>query len=175
MFMTKAQVVNPKLGSFSVTVPLLSGKSGSTTNAIICANPGIKPQYRKGDTVLVGFEDNDFGKPVVVGALYNDASSVQNASAIFNELECTGATVLSSDTTIGDIKYSEIQCLKGMSSSIKDSIDNIEKYISSQDNTVLEGIKKMVLSSDMYGDKNKMDKIKDPVVGQLFFIIGGAD
>ena len=38
----------------------------------ICAVPGGKYNYSVGDIVFVTFEDNDLGRPVILGQLYAD-------------------------------------------------------------------------------------------------------
>lgn len=40
-----------------------------TMEASIMCIPGLSIEYREGDIVIVGFEDNDLGKPIVLGFL----------------------------------------------------------------------------------------------------------
>ena len=58
-------------------IPILDGAAeskGSTPKtelnwaSVVCI-PGLDVEYRVGDVVIVGFEDNDLGKPIVLGYL----------------------------------------------------------------------------------------------------------
>ena len=78
---------------FKVRIPVLNkieGVVGATPFnelPIALANcpPGINPNYSVGDVVFVGFEDNQYSQPVILGNLYNESyanrsSSVQSDS-----------------------------------------------------------------------------------------------
>ncbi len=40
------------------------------SSAIVCSTPGTKLSYAEGDIVLVGFENGELNKPIILGALY---------------------------------------------------------------------------------------------------------
>ena len=47
----------------------------SLSSAIVCAVPGTKIAFMENDIVLVGFENNELTKPVILGLLYRENSS----------------------------------------------------------------------------------------------------
>lgn len=80
------------------------------STGIICSMPGTNVIYSKGDVVLVGFENDEIGKPVILGLLYteqNTESSVQvlGVDETLNNVEET-LTELTDKTYYTHIKYS---------------------------------------------------------------------
>ena len=174
MFVTKATVQSVSGDMCSVSIPLLSGQSNSNFQASICSDPGVKPNLKKGDLVIVAFEDNDYGKPMVIGRLFNNSSKAL-ASGDFKNLIVTDDTKLSTSTTIGEVTYDNLKGLKGYTGTLTTDLADLKKKVDSNNPSSIDGLKKLVLSSDIYGDSAKMEKIKSPVAGQVFFLIGGAD
>ena len=78
---TKATVLYaiPGTNKFKVRIPLFDGIDGGITStpdrlladATLCTLPNIDNVVRPGDVVFVAFEENDMGKPVILGQLYN--------------------------------------------------------------------------------------------------------
>lgn len=69
--------IDYKNNKIKVRIPILDGiadSKGSTPKtelnwaSVVCI-PGLDIEYRVGDVVIVGFEDNDLGKPIVLGYL----------------------------------------------------------------------------------------------------------
>lgn len=52
------------------------------TVASVCGIPNSKIMYKRGDTVIVGFEDNDMGKPIILGALLTAEIENNNTTKI---------------------------------------------------------------------------------------------
>lgn len=64
------------------------------STGIICSIPGTTVKYSVNDVVLVGFENNELGKPVVLGLLYTNKESdstinVPQVSKALSEVEST--------------------------------------------------------------------------------------
>ena len=64
------------------------------STGIICSIPGTNVKYSVNDVVLVGFENNELGKPVVLGLLYTNKESdstinVPQVSKALSEVEST--------------------------------------------------------------------------------------
>lgn len=87
----KAQVVE-LVGSnlFRVRIPTLNGKEGDTTStpnedlplATLCTLPNISNVVNAGDIVFVEFEENDYGRPVILGQLYRPQASTNNNTCV---------------------------------------------------------------------------------------------
>lgn len=76
--------------------------------AIVCI-PGLEIEYKVGDIVVVGFEDNDLGSPIVLG--YLKLSNTKLESRLygeFKEVQVTDSLVAPTNTLIGKTPYSEI-------------------------------------------------------------------
>ena len=112
--------------------------STSTENlkdAIICTLPYCSNSLNVGDIVLVGFEDNDYGTPIILGHLYKDfpLTTVNNVTGNpdtktslnldLNNLNVGGSVKLSSNISIGNIGYDDLMLLKQLPS----IIDKINK------------------------------------------------
>lgn len=48
------------------------------SSAIVCAVPGTKVAYAEGDVVLIGFENNELNKPIILGLLYRENSGKED-------------------------------------------------------------------------------------------------
>ena len=95
---------------YVVRIPIFNGKDGAPgatpgnelKSAIASTVPGIKGTLNVGDAVFVGFEENDYGKPVILGNLIGSDSFVNiNASAI----AVKDSAILPDNTKIGSIDY----------------------------------------------------------------------
>lgn len=70
------------------------------SSAIVCAVPGTKVAFMENDIVLVGFENNELTKPVILGLLYRENSSQADQ---FNSI--AAQTLLSSlEKTLNEIQ-----------------------------------------------------------------------
>lgn len=95
------------------------------SDATICCQPNSKYQVSVGDVVFVGFEDNDISKPIILGQLYRDVDSNTFMSLVLSGLETKSTTTLSKDTTIGEVKSSEIECLKNVKTNIQQQLNEL--------------------------------------------------
>ena len=99
------------------------------SEATICSLPNAKNIVAKGDIVFIGFEDNDLGKPVILGHLFKQSGSKANIDIAARMLSSTSTTKLSADTYIGDVTPNAIKSLKGATSNIQEQINNIVNNI----------------------------------------------
>lgn len=85
-------------------------KNSDLSTAIICTLPGSTISYDIGDVVLVGFENDELSKPVVLGTLYRktDASSTSLFPHIDDALSSIkdSLDIINSSNTYTHIKYS---------------------------------------------------------------------
>ena len=97
--------------------------------ATICCPPGHVPNYRVGDIVFVSYERGNIAMPVVLGLISGAnshyTSSDINADSLNININCN----LPKDTSIGDIKASELQNLSGARNNIQRQIDLIVEKI----------------------------------------------
>jgi hypothetical protein len=106
------------------------GEPDLSTSQIARINsvPGFVPNFKKGDSVFVCIEDNDLGKPIVMGKLLTnncDINSVGISNAKLSSLIVVGSTTLGSDTHIGEVSSEHIKCLSGATSNIQKNLDSI--------------------------------------------------
>lgn len=87
--------------------------SASIMYATLMYNPGCENGYKVGDVVYVSFENNQMGKPVILGKLYlNKANESSNSSYIVGDnLSIVKTATLPLSTTIGSIKGEELEKL----------------------------------------------------------------
>lgn len=130
---TKA-IVESVLSPYSakVRIPMYDGiestknsvKSTDLSNATICTFSSSVGTISEGDIVFVSFEDDDIGKPVILGLLCKEDNNASGTLSI-NDLNVNGRTNLSSDTTIGNITSAELSCLVGVKQNIQMQINSI--------------------------------------------------
>ena len=78
-----------------VRMPIINGKQdekGSTADAdlswaAIMSIPGLDVQYREGDVVIVGFEDNDLDYPLVLGHLKVRGNIVNQGARVSGDMQ----------------------------------------------------------------------------------------
>lgn len=112
-----------KSSKAQVHIPLLDGITNNNSNAhwaSIIYTPGLDINYKIGDVVEVGFEDNDVGKPIIIGflKLVGDVSSTESRLyGNFNELNVANQFNAPTNTIIGKTDYQKL-------------FDSVEAYIS---------------------------------------------
>lgn len=100
-----------------VRIPILDGiesDQNETPNSelnwasVLCI-PGLENQYKEGDVVIVGFEDNDLGRPIILGYLMLKGTKLtSNLHGEFKELVVSESFEAPINTTIGKTPYSKI-------------------------------------------------------------------
>lgn len=96
--------------------------------------PNSAPNVQVGDRVYVGFLNNNIGNPIIIGHMYfkePDISAVSDSaySARFADVEVTGSTTLSANTSIGDVSSIELSYLKGLSSNLQKQLKVIDERL----------------------------------------------
>lgn len=133
-------IVEDIIDTYQVRVRLpifdkVDGAKNATKNedlsiGTVCCLPNSSYQVNVGDVVFVGFEDNDISKPIILGQLYRDVDSNTLMSLVLGTLETKTSTVLSKNTTIGDVSANEIKCLSGIKTNIQQQLNSIIEDIS---------------------------------------------
>lgn len=102
-----------------VRIPILEGIRNSrnaivteysNSSASIVCIPGIDVDYKIGDVVVIGFEDNDAGMPIVLGHLMLRGESTPQSKVYgrFIELSSSESFVAPTNTTIGSTTYQQL-------------------------------------------------------------------
>lgn len=108
--------------------------------APICTLPGISPKYQVGDVVYVSFEDDDLGKPVIIGRLNtNSSSSVSDIN--IHSLKVSIDADLPKSSIIGDINSNELSKLSGIENNIQRELKHLQSKLE-EINKVIENILK---------------------------------
>ena len=101
-----------------VRIPIYDGaqnSQGSTSDddlswASVMCLPGLTINYEVGDIVIVGFEDDDIGKPIILGylKLANGESDKAKISANLDSLVVNDSLSTSTDVKFGKLTYEQI-------------------------------------------------------------------
>ena len=97
--------------------------------ATLCYNPGAENGYRVGDVVYISFENNQMGEPIILGKLFlnNTQESENTTYLIGDELNISKSAKLPMNTTIGDVKLSNIENLFQQVGVLYDNTISIEE------------------------------------------------
>ena len=105
-----------------VRIPLLDSTTAfkqsvdidGLSSATICISPKSRFIPAVGDVVFVAFEDNDAGKPVIIGCLQKETGNISSLDLNVESLNASSSINLSNNTTIGDLSYEKInsQCIR---------------------------------------------------------------
>lgn len=74
-------------------------------------NPGTYAPYNIGDKVYIGFVNNKWNLPIILGKIYETLPSESDEAPTYqfiNSLEVTGTTKLSSNTIIGETSWEDV-------------------------------------------------------------------
>ena len=115
-----------------VRMPIIDGlkdiKQSTPTEllseATICTLPNSNNIIQEGDIVFIGFEDNDIGKPIILGHLFKESSTYVDLT--LRNLEVNSTCFLPAETSIGDINPTLIKMLSGTTSNIQGQLDEIK-------------------------------------------------
>ena len=122
---------------YRVRLPLLDGVATSKGGrqkkdlliATVCTIPSTNININVGDVVYVGTESNGESDAMILGYLYCDGSGNTRCDMDLRCLSVLGTTVLSEDTTIGEVTSSEISYLSGVRANIQKQIDYLQSQI----------------------------------------------
>ena len=130
---TKAYVEQLYTTTAKVRIPVFdkpafvtdSTPSPDLAEATVSFLPNCKPNLKVGDVVFVAFEDNDIGKPVIIGHLYRTAKTETYSDLILNSLKVNIDATFSKDVKIGKVKSQEISYLEGLTGNIQKQLDDL--------------------------------------------------
>lgn len=101
-----------------VRIPIYDGAQNSQEStsdddlswASVLYIPGLTIDYKIGDIVIVGFEDDDIGKPIILGylRLVNGESDEARISANLNNLTVNDKLSTSTNVKFGKLTYEQI-------------------------------------------------------------------
>lgn len=122
------------------------------SSATICISPKSRFIPAVGDVVFVAFEDNDAGKPVIIGCLQKETGNISSLDLNVESLNASSSINLSNNTTIGDLSYEKINSLFD----IKDQeIDDLKKNSAMSQKATIDALaKKMDNFSISIGSTN---------------------
>ena len=151
--------------------------------ATLSEAPGIKQGYSIGDVVYCSFEDNDYGRPVIIGKLFAAGLDNVGAELSVENIDVTGSASLPKRTTIGDATEQDVANIvdiKNKVSKFGDNVlgpitfQNVVQYTAGYNLDLLNQdgtIAKRVDTSDLFeaaGDvSNKVSKTGDTMTGTL--------
>lgn len=134
---TKAYIldINPQSNKYYIHIPIfdkpgLSADNSTFSSALFYATlshePTSKESYKVGDTVFVGFENNDLNKPIIIGKLYTLGEEPNPTGAIdVKSLTVYDMAILPANTTIGSVNFSNIS---NFFTSINDKLNTINDH-----------------------------------------------
>lgn len=106
-----------------------STKVNDLSEATICTLPNSGNQVDIGDIVFVGFEDNDYSKPIILGHLFKESLAKANIDITTRLFTTTSLTKLYKQTYIGEVTPQEIECLKNIESNIQGQLKVINERL----------------------------------------------
>ena len=96
--------------------------------AHICVAPGIYPNYKVGDIIYVGFEDNQLSQPIILGYLYREGlESTGDMHALSLQVDVNA--FLPRKSSIGNVTPTDLSYLNLVKSNIQQQIDQLESKI----------------------------------------------
>lgn len=98
-------------------------------SAIASITAGVYPALKVNDVVLVGFEDDDIDKPVIVGLLFSDSAYNVGADIISDSLKVKVDATLPEETKIGEVTSTNIKYLKGLNNNVQTQLNNANNRI----------------------------------------------
>lgn len=98
-------------------------------DAIICSLPNSNPNLNINDIVIIGFENNDLSKPIILGHLYRETASESYIDLITRQFTVNSICKLPYQTTIGEVTPDQIKTLTGIKTNIQEQIDALEQKI----------------------------------------------
>lgn len=125
--------INPINGKAKVRIPIFHGSSFSTTStpkndlpeATICVLPNETPNINIGDVVIVGFEDWDSSRPIILGYLHGASPYITRCGIKLDSVDVSTSAKFPSDTSIGEVTQKEISFLSGLVGNIQNQINQL--------------------------------------------------
>ena len=99
--------------------------SAESNEFSICVPSGISAGIKEGDTVFVGFENNDMNNGVVLGYLSQNDKQESYISIKALSVNVNNLVKLPKQTTIGEITWFDLSNLQGLKSNISEQIEEL--------------------------------------------------
>lgn len=137
-------IIEEKINEYKyrVRIPIFDGSKNSSTStttkdlciAVASIPKGIYNSLQKDDVVIVGFENNNMGTPIIIGQLYRESlNALKEFPTITTDVLTVNNQVnLPKNTTIGTITYENLFTLVGM-------IDQLTKLLAENSAKLQEG------------------------------------
>jgi len=109
---TKAIIKSRVLNSnkYEIEIPFMAQAGFANNNyyeAILSHEPALTESYSAGDVVLVGFEDHNGNKPIILGKLFTeDSKNETRGVANLDSLMINSSAQLPENTKVGDVDLS---------------------------------------------------------------------
>lgn len=141
--------------------------------AIICTVPGIEQEYRIGNVVVIGVEDNDTSHLVVFGVVYNKSNKNQNnVSIAASSLNVNCSFNSYNNIKIGNASETEFGCIENLNTNLYeyfeddyyDKFDNDLKTFIETSDSQLESLNS--IESDIKSLDEIFEKLADKI-GEL--------
>lgn len=129
---TKAEIQRKNGNKYYVRIPLFewSGEKQKFEEwATVCYMPGAFPTYKRGDIVFVSFENNDIGKPVILGKLYRKNEKLEDDSVTLygSNLIVKNKVELPADIKIENLSITSITSLNYILNNYKILEEKVKK------------------------------------------------
>lgn len=131
---TKGYIVSriKDTNKFLVRIPIFATASSTAqiskddyTEATLSYQPGNLESYKEGDVVFIGFENNEYSHPVILGKLYLglDVNKVDGGFINVDSLKVTSKVNLPDNTSFGDINVSDLKMMQGKIQLLEDKVE----------------------------------------------------
>lgn len=143
---TKGYVVKQTSeNKYLVRIPVLNSVEGSKhstpdaelSEAILSTLPAASNVLHEGDCVIVGFENNDFGYPIILGHLFAESINNTPIDLCVRHLDVSKDSAsraeLPYNTTIGKVTAEEISNLEGCNLNIIKTFYNTRYYFTDRE------------------------------------------
>lgn len=97
--------------------------------ACISSLAGCLSPVQPGDVVIIGLENNDFDRPVILGHLSRAEIHKTLAAINATDITSTVSATLPANTTIGNINSTEISHLQGSEDNIQKQLDYLKEKL----------------------------------------------
>lgn len=135
--------------------------SNELATSVICTLPGYIPNLRVGDIVIVGLENFNVAKPIILGLLFNDNVKNRQPDIFAGSINVSVNATLPKDTTIGEVSAATIEHLIGLESNAQLQLNELKKQaeeLQKQLNQVNETIEDIQTELDKHASRlNKHD------------------
>ena len=114
-----------------VRIPILeyTGDREVLMKSPICHQPGNTYGYKVEDVVLIGFINDDYNCPIVIGKMFTEKETNPTNGLAGNSLNIDGSTVLGENTKIGQITYDDIYVTVKQFKEVAPDIDRLTRSI----------------------------------------------